>query len=380
MSKFPPKISVLMSVYNGSRYLQKSIETILNQTFANFEFIIIDDCSTDSSWEIINDYANKDQRIKLFKNEENLGLTKSLKKGFKLAQGEYIARQDADDISLQKRFEKQVSLLDTHPKVILVSCNIEVINAEGKKVAEHQQACDSQWIPWYLMFYNHVAGHSQVMFRRKPVEDIGGYSETRPYSQDYELWCRLIKVGDIFILPEVLQKQRLHNKSISAEKSTQQRTLSLNQSKHNIEHLIDKELSLEEVANLRWFWVGHQWWAHFPNPQTVDTIHFSLKEIYLAFLQQNTQKSTSQREMSLQLRLLIGQQFIRWIQNVSVLHLLSRLKISLYAFSWYAPGVLSCWLKDIYRIPLRKLFGLVQHSSIRTPSLSVIRQESNSTL
>ena len=102
----PPKVSVVMSVHNGSHYLHEAVESILNQTFTDFEFITIDDFSTDSSWEILTKYADQDQRIKLFKNEENLGLTKSLNKGLKLAQGDYIARQDADDVSLPERFEK----------------------------------------------------------------------------------------------------------------------------------------------------------------------------------------------------------------------------------------------------------------------------------
>ena len=97
-----------MSVYNGLPYLQKSIDSILNQTYKDFEFIIIDDCSTDKTWNILSEYAQKDKRIRLFKNEENLGLTKSLNKGLKVVQGEYIARMDGDDIALPERFEKQI--------------------------------------------------------------------------------------------------------------------------------------------------------------------------------------------------------------------------------------------------------------------------------
>ncbi|PSO83704.1 MAG: hypothetical protein BRC41_11810, partial [Cyanobacteria bacterium QH_9_48_43] len=107
MSEPFSKISVVMPVYNGANYIREAVESILNQTFTDFEFIVIDDCSTDRSWEILTKYANQDQRVKLFKNEENLGVTKSLNKGLKLAQGDYIARQDADDVSLPERFEKQ---------------------------------------------------------------------------------------------------------------------------------------------------------------------------------------------------------------------------------------------------------------------------------
>lgn len=92
-----PLVSVVMSIYNGVPYLRESTESIQNQIFTDFEFIIIDDCSTDNTWEILTEYAQRDQRVRLFKNEENIGLTKSLNKGLKLAQGEYIARQDAND-------------------------------------------------------------------------------------------------------------------------------------------------------------------------------------------------------------------------------------------------------------------------------------------
>ena len=379
MSISIPKVSVVMSVYNGSRYLRESIESILSQSFTDFEFIIIDDGSTDNTWEILTQYSDRDRRIRLFQNEKNLGLTKSLNKGLRLARGEYIARQDADDVSLTQRFEKQVALLNNHPESVLASCNVEVINPEGKTVAKHEQACDSKFVAWYLLFYNHIAGHSQVMFRREPVIDLGGYCEARRYSQDYELWSRLIKVGDIVILPEALQQQRLHNNSVSAQKGSQQQTLSLSQSKQNLERLIAEELNLEQVEDLRWFWVGHNdWWAHFPNARKASNIHSRLKQIYLAFLKRREQQNFSELAMSTQLRLLIGQQFVRWIESVSILNLPTRLKISVYAFWWHPIGVINCWLKDIWRVPSRKLLTLVQKPPAKTVSLSILRQESSS--
>ncbi len=344
----PPKVSVLMAVYNGKRYLRQAVENILDQTFSNFEFIIVDDGSTDGTWDILTDYADRDQRIVLVQNKENLGLTKSLNKGLALAQGEYIARQDADDVAFPERFEKQVALLDKHSEVVLTSCDIEVIDSEGNSVAKHQRACEPELVAWYLLFYNHLAGHSQVMFRRKSVEDLGGYCETYRYCQDYELWCRLVKVGDIVILPEVLQQQRLHSKSISFEKSSQQTTYALTQSRHNIGELIGKELSQEELADLTRFWTGHLWWNAFPASRRVGAVHSRIKEIYQAFLQQGDQQNFSDLEISRQLRLLIGQQFLGWILSRSGRHSwFSKLLISLYAFRWHPSGVLECWLKEL---------------------------------
>ena len=355
-----PKISVVMSVYNGILYLREAVESILNQTFTDFEFIIIEDGSTDSTWKILTEYADKDQRVRLVKNEENIGLTKSLNKGLALAQGGYVARQDADDMSLPERFEKQVVLLDKHPDVVLVSCNLELIDSEGRIIGKYQRACDPDLVAWYLQFYNRLAGHSQVMFRRETVVNWGGYCQTHRYSQDYELWCRLVRVGKIAILPEVLLQQRIHNQSISVEKRSDQKAYSLNQVRHNIKKLIGEEIKLEEAEDLSRFWVGH-WWNNFPDSGTAGAVHSRLKEICWAYIQQNVhQNSSYDPQMSRQLRILIGQQFVCWIRGLSIRQsLLSKLKISLYAFAWHPLGVLDCWLKEFAKVRLLLLRTLV---------------------
>lgn len=356
-----PEVSVIMAVYNGAPYLRQAMESILNQTFSNFEFIIVDDGSTDGTWDILTEYVNRDQRIVLVPNKENTGLTKSLNKGLELAKGEYVARQDADDVSLPERFEKQVALLDKHPEVVLVSCDIEVINSEGCPVKKHQRACDSDLVAWYLLFYNYVAGHSQVMFSQKSAMNLGGYSENYYCCQDYELWCRLIKVGKVVILPEVLLQQRIHTKSISAKKKLEQEAYTLIQVRHNIKQLLGEEISLEEAKDLKWFWVGHWWWGRFPDSRRVGDLHSRLKEIHRMFLQQATQQNCSNPEMSRRLRLLIGQQFICWIQALSIRHRLpSKVKISFYAFAWYPLGVLNYWLREIGNVLLLMLRALVR--------------------
>ena len=360
MNKLAP-ISVIMSVYNSADYLRESVESILNQTFTEFEFIIINDGSTDDSWEILTEYAERDQRVKLFKNEENIGLTKSLNKGIALAQGEYIGRQDADDLSLPKRFEKQVALLDEYPEVVLVSCDLELINSEGQHIGKKEMACDRDLVPWYLIFYNRLAGHSQVIFRRDKVKSLGGYLENRRYSQDYELWCRLAKVGKIAVLPEILLQLRIHNKSISVENKLEQKEYSLNQVRHNIGQVLGEEISLEEAKDLERFWVGHWWWGRFPDTRRVGAVHSRLKAIHRMFLQQGTQQNCSAPKMSRRLRILIGQQFICWIQALSIRHrLLSKMNISLYAFAWYPLGVLDYWLREFWNVLLRMLRALVR--------------------
>ncbi len=361
MSKLAPSISVVMSVYNGANYLQESVESILAQTFTNFEFIIINDGSTDNTWEILTKYADQDKRIILIQNKENIGLTKSLNKGIELAHGEYVARQDADDISLPERFEKQVVLLE-HPEIVLVSCNLESINSEGHSTGKLERACDRDLVPWYLLFYNRLAGHSQVVFKRETIRSLGGYCENRRYSQDYELWCRLGKVGKIAVLPEVLLQQRIHSKSISVEKGSEQKAYSLNQVRHNIKQLIGKEISLEEAEDLRCFWVGH-WGKQFPDSEKVGTLHSRLNEIYRMFLQQNTHQNFPSLKISRRLRILIGQQFIHWIRFLPTRHnLLAKIKISVYAFVWHPLGVLDYWLKQFWNVQLRILRTLVRRN------------------
>ena len=357
-----PKVSVVMSVYNGSCYLRESVDSILNQTFTDFEFIIIDDGSTDNTWEILTKYAEGDRRIKLYKNEENIGLTKSLNKGLKLAAGEYLARQDADDISLPTRFEKQVSFLQEHPEIVLASCDIELINAEGLTTDRYQRHCEPDLVAWYLLFYNRLGGHSQVMFRRSPVLNIGGYCETYRYSQDYELWCRLTEIGEIAIIPEVLLKQRFHNQRISKVNGAEQENFVFSRIKQNIQKLIGEEISLEEAKVLQGFWLGHWWSRCFPDSHKVGKIHSRIKQIEQKFLQKNIQLNGSHSRLSRQLNIEIGKQFLYWLQAPlsQQQNLLGKLTISFYALNWYPLGVPGSWLQWFKKSLFRKLRTLVR--------------------
>ncbi|BAY08406.1 glycosyl transferase family protein [Calothrix sp. NIES-2098] len=356
INKIAPKISVLMSVYNGSHYLRESIESILNQTFRDFEFIIIDDCSTDKSWKIITEYSEQDERIILVKNQENLGLTKSLNKGLKIARGEYIARQDADDISLLERLEKELIFLDEHPDVALVSCNLEIINSEGFTIDKWQLACDSNLVAWYLLFYNRLGGHSQFLFRKEVILNLGGYCETFRYSQDYELLCRLAKVGKIAIIPEFLLKYRMHNQAISMHKKLEQEACTLTQVRHNIQELIGEEVTLDEAKNLMHFWTGnaHWWPEQFPNSRKVGNIHYRLTQIYQIFIKKySIQNDFHTDEISSNMKTLIGKQFLYWIQSPFNKNngLIAKLKISFYAYFWYPLGIPKSWCIGLIKLP-----------------------------
>ena len=197
-----------MPVYNGERYLRESVESILNQTFKDFEFVIVDDGSTDNSVEIIRSYC--DRSIRLVENIKNLGQSKSLNIGLKKARGEYIARLDQDDIALKFRLEEQVRFLDLHPNVAIVGSFRKYINSKGNIIAYSKDATSTP----ALYFKPFVIGspslqHPFVMFRKKNVVSINAYNENYAYSQDLCLICRMLEVGDEFAnIPKVLTLYR----------------------------------------------------------------------------------------------------------------------------------------------------------------------------
>ncbi len=185
-----PNVSVLMSVHNGERYLAQSIDSLLEQTYQDFEIILIDDASTDSSPDIIQQYDV--DNIKYIRNQENIGLTKSLNKGLELAQGNYIARMDADDVSLPKRFDEQVRFLDHHPEIGVVGSSCVLIDEENEPVGTYQLPTNDLEIRWRCMLANPFA-HPSVMVRKTVLDENGlRYDESYRCAQDYELWSRLL--------------------------------------------------------------------------------------------------------------------------------------------------------------------------------------------
>jgi glycosyltransferase involved in cell wall biosynthesis len=202
-----PKVTVLMAVYNGERYLRESIESILAQAFEDFEFLIINDGSTDSTREVI--LSHHDPRIRLVDNDRNLGLARSLNRGLEVAEGEYIARQDVDDISEPERLAKQVIFLDSHPDVALLGTWYRELDSQGNFIKKRTLPCDYTEIRWSLLFYCPFA-HSAVMLRRSAVlGQIGSYNEALTYSLDYELWLRIARRMRVGNLNEYLVTYRI---------------------------------------------------------------------------------------------------------------------------------------------------------------------------
>lgn len=194
-----PCISVVMSVYNGELYLENAIESILEQTFTDFEFIIVDDNSTDGSWAVLTRFS--DPRVRLVRNQENIGLTRSLNKGLRLAQGIYIARMDADDISLPERFERQTAFFSTFPDIGLLGVAYWNMNSKGEKQNLVRPPTADSVIRWNMLF-GPVLAHPGVMFRRDLIAKVGSYNENTHFAQDYELWSRMANVTKMANLNE----------------------------------------------------------------------------------------------------------------------------------------------------------------------------------
>ncbi len=210
-------ISVIMSVYNGEKYLREAIESILNQTYKNFEFIIIDDYSSDASVSIISLY--NDPRIVLIQNKENLGLTKSLNIALGQAKGEFIARMDADDIALPDRLKIQLDYLEQNKDIVLIGSGTIIIDENGKEIGIKKSITDSRLLHFHMVFKNQIF-HPTVLFRRKEIVGILGYDESFKFAQDYDLWSRLIDKGyNLANVGMPLLKYRLHNSSITQGKT-----------------------------------------------------------------------------------------------------------------------------------------------------------------
>ena len=213
-----PTVSVVMSVYNGEALLEEAIGSILDQEFSNFEFIIIDDASSDRSPEIIRSCSEKDDRIRVFTNQENLGLTRSLNRGLEMARGEFIARQDADDISLSDRLKKQHECLSKNPGLCLAASAASIIDSQGNEIFPRPYSPDFKRIRSFLKRQNIIV-HGSAFFRRTRILELGGYREHFIYAQDYDLWLRIMERCRITILPRRLYRIRISLDNLSMKKS-----------------------------------------------------------------------------------------------------------------------------------------------------------------
>ena len=216
-----PRVSCLMPVYNGERYLAEALDSVLGQTFTDFELIVVDDGSRDASPAILDDYRRRDPRVRVL-TKENGGIVDALNHGLSHAQGDYIARMDADDVCLPNRFEIQVAYLDAHPGCVLVGGLAAMIDERGGPLGtssggRHARTRLDVFPPKVA-----VALHPLVTIRRSALTAVDGYRKMFPHAEDYDLYLRLARLGTIDNPDVVVLKYRKHGQSISQQNITLQ--------------------------------------------------------------------------------------------------------------------------------------------------------------
>ena len=209
------KVSVVAAVYNGEKYIEKSFLSILNQTFDEFEFIIVDDGSSDNTLEKIRNI--NDPRMRIIR-QDNQGQTNALIRGIEQAQGELIARFDQDDLSLPNRLMSQVKFMDTHPNAVLCGSRFKELYKDKLIPQRVKFTQTNTEIKKVISYFNPFA-HSAVMFRREAYLKTGGYDKSFAIAMDYDLWVRLMEVGEVHNIDEVLTIVRMHDGSTSIKKS-----------------------------------------------------------------------------------------------------------------------------------------------------------------
>lgn len=185
-----PKISIQMCTYNRAYFIDKAINSVLSQTFQDWELLILDDKSTDNTEEIISKYLD-DPRIRYIKNEENLGITKNRNKALTLSQGEYIAVLDSDDYWIDNtKLERQINFLNKHPDYVLVGTNFIVVDKNNNEINTSRYIFKNLYIRNLLIIKNPFC-HSSVLYRKREIIDEGAYDEDLPIWEDYDLWLKL---------------------------------------------------------------------------------------------------------------------------------------------------------------------------------------------
>ncbi len=216
-----PLISVIMPVYNAEKYVGEAIESILNQTFTDFEFLIFNDGSKDTSAEIVQSYAQKDSRIIFYNYQKNTGYLKHLNEGIDKAQGKYIARMDADDISLPQRFEKQIAYMESHEEVGICGTWFTVFENSIENISTVMQSLEQDSAIKIATFHSCPFGHPTVMAQTKLLKQ-NKYDENFYPAEDYELWSRLIPITKFYNIQESLLFYRHHANNISKNKTQTQ--------------------------------------------------------------------------------------------------------------------------------------------------------------
>lgn len=286
-----PKVSVVMSAYNAARYLDEAIGSILNQTFREFEFIIINNGSTDATEAILDRYRKSDERIRLYHHEQ--GLIAALNLGCRLARGQYIARMDADDVSSPYRLEKQLEYIERHPEIGVLGTWIFNIDENGSVKNTWCPPANPKVLRW-THFFGVCVCHSTVLMRREVMEKLDFYRPEAIHGEDVDLWLRASAITEFGNVPEILSKYRVWSAS------THQLALQLRRSTHvqlltdYIHNFLQTAPQVEAVAGLRQTRIG-------PPLENLGQIHLTASliwQLYDKFVETNNLTFKERREIS----------------------------------------------------------------------------------
>lgn len=219
-----PAISVLMPAYNAQKYIAAAIDSILEQTFADFEFIIIDDGSSDKTASIIEEYAKKDDRIVFLQNSQNLKISQALNQGLEIAKGKFVCRMDADDWSYPERLRVQMDFMKAYPNVVICGADIEVCDQNLNLLNTRTYPNTDSQIRGRIFKINPFA-HPVTFYQAEIAKEAGGYDANFNLAEDYDLYFRMGKFGEFANIPKVLLKLRTHAQSLSTQNISQQSRL-----------------------------------------------------------------------------------------------------------------------------------------------------------
>ena len=215
-------VSVVMSAYNSEKTIEDSIMSILNQTYEDWELILVNDFSSDTTLVILEGFTRKESRIKIINNNKNIGLTASLNKAINISNGEFIARLDSDDVAEPERLKKQVSFLVSNPDIGMVGTGANLIDKDGRKIGSMSVISNEYLVSRFIKYLNPFI-HSSLMIRKRVLDDVGIYREKFRYSQDYDLVLRVYDRYKAVNMPEHLISWRVSEGSITMQKNILQR-------------------------------------------------------------------------------------------------------------------------------------------------------------
>jgi glycosyltransferase involved in cell wall biosynthesis len=287
-----PKISVVMPAYNAAAFVDEAVGSILGQTFRDFEFIIIDDGSTDATASILKRYAALDGRIRLH-HQENLGLIAALNRGCRLARGEYIARMDADDISLPRRLERQLEYVERHPPIGIVGTWIYNIDGNGAVKRAWRPPTKPKVLEW-THFFGVCVSHPTVLMRRRVLENLGFYRDGTAHVEDVDLWLRASSITAFGNVPEILFKYRTWEESVSHTHRRRARESHVRLLAAFIKDFLGVEPPAETVAGLRQTRAG----PAFESLRQIRMTAAMIRQLYDAFVKKNHLTPQERREIS----------------------------------------------------------------------------------